>query len=1337
MKLSFKFNFLLLALLFSFNLYAFGFSFGGDSGSNDGSSNEPYELVVNGDKRSNDDPTKYYSLYSSVNQDITVHITNHSSSNSSKNLTLTLYDRLNSGECGNTSFGSSSPTNGVFDWTFSANGGRNYCLKVDGESSSWTSNRKYDIKLTAAATPLKVGVSDASAIETDSSIDFIFVLTKATTSDVDISYVFTDDSAKNGENYNATNGTTTILAGSQSVTLSVDLINTNMSTSKTFSLSISEADVEISSDDITAIGTITGSEVVDGDDSDYEGPDICYDSRESSGFCMFGSCLFYKEKTNVRSMVNGLEDVSVKKSLTRGIAFLNIAPGVGINDEEKTLGSGDDEAEEKAFADSDFDDDGYYTASMFPKGYEYRIGTGANSSDGGNMNKDETSSYYDKALFKFGLFTQYTNIVTYEKNGHSYEEVLQACNPDTYGTLEQRPVITGCGLFMDGLNSNTKISFKTSAGIWQTVNYTSENNLNTPVIQNDNATALCSGVACTADGIGSPQMALPSFLSSQEVDNVSIPYSIVIADQHVGSLILNNSADTNLTATQRTIVFEAPYSSSYGSRVMLINSINDNLTNSGMLHHYVFKAGDYWIKNWDINTANDVTITTVGNVRFFIEGSFEILSNTLNIGHSGSQTSDKFYMYLYNDFSTTITGATAIQNGYIYSKGSLTLGSTTTIALDWGAITSDGELSIDNGAPSTFNYYAPTGDENSGFAILCDSGGAYSTGLFDAWDANIADDTLPVLDARILKTKVVNKPFEISLASLNVENNAYEVKAGTGNVDVAIYKKNTVTRIVSNPVSISYDPSIHEHLDSISITAMQATKDAVIGFKLCATYDEQTMTLSSTCTGDIKPCKYVSTSPVWRVCHSSDNFAIRPNSFSIQTVATPIKSDTNQSYTVNAKEYETDANVPLYTVSNADYLLDVNTTKYMPDNTENNSLHGSANVHAFSFVNGASPDSNPNVVMSFDDVAKVKLELQDRKWASVDINNPNDSTTLDCNGAYVCGSTISTFIPDHFLLDAAKLYNNTDTAKITYISNDLNMSAHIALRITAKNKSDITTKNFDKDSWNNNVSVNFSIATSGTPTLNKSEISNKKLNFEDGVYTIRSSDLNASTNLMFNYARSVNLAINPFVVNASDLNLGIVSSYGSIDITQKNAPSVTQSATFVYGRTHASRQRYDVVNDGDTKNANIYFDVFCSPSIGTACNLSLLNDIAPNKKRIDDTRWFINENHDTSKEGSIGIIVVKDGSNISSDIVDITDNPTGNPSVASMSYDATLGYSYKTTVQNNASSWLIYNQNNPSATKNSFSVEFEKGDGAWSGSHDTNTTTKDPATVKSNRRSMW
>lgn len=232
-----------------------------------------------------------------------------------------------------------------------------------------------------------------------------------------------------------------------------------------------------------------------------------------------------------------------------------------------------------------------------------------------------------------------------------------------------------------------------------------------------------------------------------------------------------------------------------------------------------------------------------------------------------------------------------------------------------------------------------------------------------------------------------------------------------------------------------------------------------------------------------------------------------------------------------------------------------------------------------------------------------------------------------------------------------------------------------------------------------------------------------------------------------NFDRNITIVMNPEVLIFSTYNANCTTpancrmsadlkldyeTGGYRDLNRTDIPNTRISLKHYYGRTHASKQRYD----GNTGPANIYFEVYCFGTVGgNTCNKSLLpNGI--NSKRINDARWYMNENHDITNDGSVGIVLQRGGANVAADKVDATDNPLGNPSVTTLNYDGSSGYPYKTTMQNEASSWLIYNENDPTATRNEFQVEFDSSSG-WSGAHDTNTTTKNRSGTTTNRRVIW
>jgi hypothetical protein len=468
---------------------------------------------------------------------------------------------------------------------------------------------------------------------------------------------------------------------------------------------------------------------------------------------------------------------------------------------------------------------------------------------------------------------------------------------------------------------------------------------------------------------------------------------------------------------------------------------------------------------------------------------------------------------------------------------------------------------------------------------------------------------------------------------------------------------------------------------------------------------------------------------------SRDFFAIRPDKF-ILTSGTEnvnlLKSGLEHNLSLKATQFNSTNATPNYTIANAQSIfpaLNDDKTVYAPDGSTLTNGTLKFGVNNFNIEDGLAE----NVVgMSFDDVGKVNIKLMDTNWSQVDINN-ND-TSLDCseNGAYICGDINTTFIPDHFTITDISLNNFTEDAtahSFTYISNDSNISAGVKMSITAENGATPpkATKNFDSSAWENDVTVTLAVTSPTGVTIHKNEITSPmKLSFSNGDYNLSNTENNDSKKIGFNFDRRVDSAVNPFKIDGTAVTATVSSSYSSAGDTvtiSGNSPA-TANATFVYGRTHATRQRFT----GDKGTATIYFENYCS---GSDCDKALLPD-GSNSKTSDDPRWFINTKH-FSAAGSVGTVTEERSSNITEEAT------TGTSSVnVTLKYNASKGYPYKATIENNASAWLIYNKYNNSANSNDFSVEFTNSEHKWAGLLDDAKSTTDTNTSrKTNRRTMW
>lgn len=230
-------------------------------------------------------------------------------------------------------------------------------------------------------------------------------------------------------------------------------------------------------------------------------------------------------------------------------------------------------------------------------------------------------------------------------------------------------------------------------------------------------------------------------------------------------------------------------------------------------------------------------------------------------------------------------------------------------------------------------------------------------------------------------------------------------------------------------------------------------------------------------------------------------------------------------------------------------------------------------------------------------------------------------------------------------------------------------------------------------------------------------------------------DLNGSMNtiLNINYDRDQRFSVNPKKITYSSYDINCTDpladcTFNADLITNKTTSgslSIDNNITHYYGRAHAPRHRF---NNNTNQQAFIYYEVYCS---GAGCDKTLLQD-KNDSNTTDDPRWFINTKH-KSNFGLPGRVTQR-SLNIVTEVTPATGNHKDSVIIT---YDGSRGNPYRTTMEHNASGWLIYNKYSASVTRNEFEVEFEGGSSGWAGKHETNTTTTNNAADRTNRRIMW
>jgi hypothetical protein len=676
---------------------------------------------------------------------------------------------------------------------------------------------------------------------------------------------------------------------------------------------------------------------------------------------------------------------------------------------------------------------------------------------------------------------------------------------------------------------------------------------------------------------------------------------------------------------------------------------------------------------------------------------------------------------------------------------------------------------------------------------------SYLTGPFDAWDTFRDDNTQPPAD-RNISTKIVNQAFNLSLASLNKDNDAYQNKDGNGTVDVAIYPASSTVAISNH---ITFNPITTDHIassDDFNVT--QAEKNATVGFKSCSTYVNNFYTFydNDACSESniINDCTTPTTinNPIWRICYATDNFAVRPYSFRL--------------FGLNAyKRAGEDFNLTIKTVDEANSLLDsgtvdsvngtanynepldnlnINANFYVPTSAELTQMQtdtGESNVTScpssgsFTFDNNNFTNGNVNGVFRYSETGILRVNISEKigsEFAKVDTDDTNESVRLikstntisDVND--INKTNLLLFIPYQF--DTNATYKTVNDQNWTYISNEVNRStyttyttplqgAYIEYTITAKNKDGNIVQNYTKTCFPDIDEVN-------APRVNGLKLNTTFDLFLDS--TIESSraanvsfytqDNNGSAiwapNKNYNFIEGNNTTQE--WVDQWQFNDGIGKSRVYFSINRKtnittNPIVITvhdaNTSTSWMGNTGAT----NVFNPAQLdKNATFYYGRAIAGKqryevpTDSPYNANIYYEIfcygaTCNKTLLPPSAKHINDirwYQNTQHNTSIDGNV----SNVFEEgganrVISSVPNNTTNLTTVNIHYDGTLGYPYTTTMKVNASNWLIYDENNANATTNSFEAEYNKASSGWSGERETDTTTKAPNTAKTNRRTMW
>ncbi|WP_458699550.1 hypothetical protein ACKGJI_06885 [Sulfurospirillum sp. 1307] len=432
-----------------------------------------------------------------------------------------------------------------------------------------------------------------------------------------------------------------------------------------------------------------------------------------------------------------------------------------------------------------------------------------------------------------------------------------------------------------------------------------------------------------------------------------------------------------------------------------------------------------------------------------------------------------------------------------------------------------------------------------------------------------------------------------------------------------------------------------------------------------------------------------------------DSFAIRPDKFDFSIQGTsPFKSGKNYNISIAALDNQNLATQDYNETINDSFKVDINETKP-------NCLTGVFTPDFNTTWNFS--DGNSTVLRNYNEVGVINVKVQEingSEFAVVDKNDTSDAQRL------ITPADINlTFSPDHFDINTTLVQGGNN---FTYISDDLNMSTTLDIKITAKNEVNATTQNYNSNCYA--MPTNYTISYANISTSNLSKVLyretntstegnvsiNSDLNLSNIPNTIFSTDDNGSGNIHvdINFDRNKTKTVNPFILNIQNINT--TDSNGTF-----GTQNLDKNATFYYGRVHTNKQTFE----GTSGVAPIYYEVYCNDCNKTQFNIN-------GNESVDSVDWFVNTLHvdqdgNVSLYDSLGNTRFNNTSYASaSNIIVNQANILNGVENITLSIDKAP---YNDRILMTPSSWLLYNTFDNNASTNDFEVEFIPIGGNWSG----------------------
>jgi len=513
---------------------------------------------------------------------------------------------------------------------------------------------------------------------------------------------------------------------------------------------------------------------------------------------------------------------------------------------------------------------------------------------------------------------------------------------------------------------------------------------------------------------------------------------------------------------------------------------------------------------------------------------------------------------------------------------------------------------------------------------------------FDAWDSfrSISD--------RNISTKIVGKPFTLTVASIDETNTALQDFNGTLCARIVDQAGGAIT---------GWNKMVFGSAPVTQSTTTTFTVDRAIGGSDSAGVQllwEKNAPAATACDALTDTNMTV----------AGDRFAVRPASFSISAPNAVAGINFNIVYGapnfsgISSQSYNETASGS-FDVSIAEHNPACLTGVFTPVPT------------AFTFLNGSS-----TMTTRYSEAGVLDINISDitkpcsSKYARIDCDDS------DVAGYYTAATDLPigltqaqiTVKPEHF--EVTGTLTNFAGGGFTYLSNDLIMSSPLVLNITAKNGEGATTANYNGLCYSKDTTV--TLPHSAVPNPLTKILYSENLSAQSGN-TLKANDVSLTFDaalfaggtiapvISLNFDRSYSKPLNPF-----DFNITSATATDTDAVTGTGTPM--GNATFAYGRARA----YDVTTNQASAPNPIEFEVYSSTSAGYVGGMPQ-----------NILHWYRNLNHSSMGAGN----VVQGGFAAGGNDIDVSLAPSNGLQIV------TVTSIHDQTVHLDISPWLWYSSN--------------------------------------------